>query len=543
MQNNQQQPIWNPVRIIGLSFVFTPVFGSYLQASNWRALGHPERAASARKWLYISIAFMLLLSVGSVYLLESAVVDRDAGRGISNIAYFVFYLVWGIGTGGQLKYVQKEFGKQYVKRSFFKPVLSAIGIMIVYFAILIGLVFAMPNASSVPQANNANHTPDQASSSGSSFGFASLLGGAHGLDCADPNVKAFIVQTYGKQLVESGIPDLVWALAENRIKARVDTIHETARNNESKNIDCAANFVIDFPTDDIKRSIEAQQQVLVMQASTTLTDPTFIAPITYQIATPSDPEERKQGPVVTMTTQEDAAVDNRLKTYAADYQALAYATPDITVTSTNSTPWGKAFKDSAVQACGKSADVGRCACSLSGMEKFVGEKQMARIGYALQNVGPLAGNRFPNFKKLAAALDQQCPMTQGLAAVIGDQATAANVSAPSVQDSAVVPASSETQPQTAQAEAAQSAPAAAILASFDCAKASSKIEKLVCSSPETADSDRRLVAAYRSAAAKSPDPASLKQQQRDWLKERNACEDAACLIKTTDARIQVLSTM
>ncbi|CAG9183225.1 lysozyme inhibitor LprI family protein [Cupriavidus pinatubonensis] len=92
---------------------------------------------------------------------------------------------------------------------------------------------------------------------------------------------------------------------------------------------------------------------------------------------------------------------------------------------------------------------------------------------------------------------------------------------------------------TAQAEA--STPV--IEASFDCQKASSKIEKLICSSPDTAAADKRLGSVYRTTAAKSGDPAGLKQQQRDWLKERNACDDAACLLKTTEARIQALSAM
>jgi uncharacterized protein YecT (DUF1311 family) len=82
-----------------------------------------------------------------------------------------------------------------------------------------------------------------------------------------------------------------------------------------------------------------------------------------------------------------------------------------------------------------------------------------------------------------------------------------------------------------------------IHASFDCDKASSKIEKLICSTPAAADSDARLASAYRLAAAKSSDPAALKQQQRDWLRERNVCDDAACLVKANEARIQALSAM
>jgi len=92
--------------------------------------------------------------------------------------------------------------------------------------------------------------------------------------------------------------------------------------------------------------------------------------------------------------------------------------------------------------------------------------------------------------------------------------------------------------------AAQPVPSAAIVASFDCAKASSQIETLICSSPETADADRRLAAAYSAARSKSSDPSALKVDQRNWLTtERNACTDAACLTKVMEARIQKLAAM
>ncbi|MFM0208872.1 lysozyme inhibitor LprI family protein [Paraburkholderia sediminicola] len=90
----------------------------------------------------------------------------------------------------------------------------------------------------------------------------------------------------------------------------------------------------------------------------------------------------------------------------------------------------------------------------------------------------------------------------------------------------------------------QPAPSAAIVASFDCGRASSQIETLICSSPETADADRRLAAAYSAARSKSSDPSALKADQRNWLTtERNACTDAACLTKIMEARIQKLSAM
>lgn len=100
------------------------------------------------------------------------------------------------------------------------------------------------------------------------------------------------------------------------------------------------------------------------------------------------------------------------------------------------------------------------------------------------------------------------------------------------------------QPIPASALIVQSAASSVpIVASFDCSKASTKVEKLICSSPQTADADHRLTAAYHASASKSADQATLKQQQREWLKERNACDDAACLLSVTEARIKVLSAM
>lgn len=91
---------------------------------------------------------------------------------------------------------------------------------------------------------------------------------------------------------------------------------------------------------------------------------------------------------------------------------------------------------------------------------------------------------------------------------------------------------------------AQAVPPVAIVASFDCSRAASKIEMLICSTPETADADRRLAAVYSAARAKSNDPNALKADQRNWLvNERNACSDAACLLNVTEARIQKLSAM
>jgi hypothetical protein len=417
MEANQNLPIWNPTRAVGLSVILTPAFGSYLQASNWKALGKPDRAAASMKWFYFSLLVLVVMAFGSVFLARSTAGDADGSvRSILNGVALVYLIIWYALSGRhQVNYVKDTFGKTYAKKSMWKAVLTGLAGVIAYTAAVIGLMAATQGVANADGSTG---------SGGSSLNLAGLLGGSHGLDCAAPYVKDYIVEAYGKQLVESGIPDLVWAVRNNRVKVHVDTIHEIDRNNDAKTVDCAANYVIDFPKEDIDRSIQAQKQFAVMNASnTSLTDPTFTTPITYQMAVPSDAQERKQGPIVTMTTREDPAATKRLEVYAGDYEVLAFLAPDITATSVNSTPWDKSFKDTTHQACDRSASVDACICRLNVFEKYVGEYQMARIGYATQLDGGLAGQKFPNFKKLSQALQNECPLTTSLAVLLGDQAT------------------------------------------------------------------------------------------------------------------------
>lgn len=534
MQNTQNQAIWNPSTAASLSVVLTPAFGSYLHASNWRTLGQPERAAASKVWFYVSLLILAVMAIVAIGFVGKAGADNDTVRGIVNIGGLVYFVVWYVLSGRkQVSYVKEQFGKTYTKKSLVKPVLVAFACAIAYAAVIFGLLVATHGG-----ADTDGSAADQSSAGGSSFSLAGLFGGGNKLDCAAPNVKQYVIDAYGTEpLMKTGIPDLVWALRDNRIKVHVDAIREVARNDQSKNNDCSANFVIDFPKEDLERAQQQDAFGTVMRIGnySPVATSTFTTAITYQVATPSDAGERKNGPIVTMTTKEDRRVDKLLKTYAMYYEALSLSGADITASSNNTSPWDKTFKDNAVQSCSKTFGIDRCTCRISELEKIVPEKGMWRFGFA-QQAGGMFSNRYVNLNKLVQALGQQCPMIQSVASILGDQVPVSPAAAPA-QDSAPAPVSNAAQPETAQ-------PAqAAIVASFDCTKATSKIEKLICSGPETATADKQLAAIYRAAAAKSSDPAALKQQQRDWLKERNACDDAACLVRVTDARIQALSAM
>ena len=78
-------------------------------------------------------------------------------------------------------------------------------------------------------------------------------------------------------------------------------------------------------------------------------------------------------------------------------------------------------------------------------------------------------------------------------------------------------------------------------ASFDCAKAKTKIEKQICSNTKLSELDDKLTALYNKVLAQSPVPEDTKEQQREWVKgSRNVCKDAACLERAYASRISDL---
>jgi uncharacterized protein YecT (DUF1311 family) len=68
-------------------------------------------------------------------------------------------------------------------------------------------------------------------------------------------------------------------------------------------------------------------------------------------------------------------------------------------------------------------------------------------------------------------------------------------------------------------------------ASFDCKKAKTDIEKLICSNEELSKLDEELNEAYKELLSKinKNDKEIIKQQQRDWIKNRNVCTNISCI--------------
>jgi uncharacterized protein YecT (DUF1311 family) len=74
-------------------------------------------------------------------------------------------------------------------------------------------------------------------------------------------------------------------------------------------------------------------------------------------------------------------------------------------------------------------------------------------------------------------------------------------------------------------------------ASFDCAKAGTNVERLICETPELSKLDDELAAAYKTVLADPARADEEKRAQNQWLKERNRCQDAGCVEVAYQRRI------
>lgn len=78
-------------------------------------------------------------------------------------------------------------------------------------------------------------------------------------------------------------------------------------------------------------------------------------------------------------------------------------------------------------------------------------------------------------------------------------------------------------------------------ASFDCAKAATAVEKMICNDDGLSRLDDQMAADYKAQlAARSNDP-SVREAQATWLQERNRCRDEVCLGFVYLDRLRALS--
>ncbi len=75
-------------------------------------------------------------------------------------------------------------------------------------------------------------------------------------------------------------------------------------------------------------------------------------------------------------------------------------------------------------------------------------------------------------------------------------------------------------------------------ASFDCAKANSKVERMICDIPELSKLDEKLSDIYGLAVRYDENVDAIREAQRNWLRFRNSCRDPICVKGSYESRIE-----
>lgn len=50
--------LWNPIWTIVWSLLFSPVFGAFLQRTNWTEMGEPDKANQSGIWVALGLIFL-----------------------------------------------------------------------------------------------------------------------------------------------------------------------------------------------------------------------------------------------------------------------------------------------------------------------------------------------------------------------------------------------------------------------------------------------------------------------------------------------------
>jgi hypothetical protein len=127
--------LWNPRAAALWSLLFSPAFGAYLHMRNWQALEDEQRAGAARIWFIVSLA-ALALSV-----LVAMVTDHDRLNAPLRWIGLALLISWyHSGARPQIRYVKRAFGADYPRRSWMKPLLTAVG---VFLAVMVALTLSV----------------------------------------------------------------------------------------------------------------------------------------------------------------------------------------------------------------------------------------------------------------------------------------------------------------------------------------------------------------------------------------------------------------
>lgn len=125
--------LWNPSASAGWSILFSPVFGAWLHAKNWRSLGEESKANQSMNWVFIGF----VIPIVALFIPERAASAVGVG----------YLLAWYFSSGKeQANYVKDKLNSSYIKKSWMKP-LAIATLVLSSFLALTTFIFSVIDAA------------------------------------------------------------------------------------------------------------------------------------------------------------------------------------------------------------------------------------------------------------------------------------------------------------------------------------------------------------------------------------------------------------
>ena len=128
--------LWNPQAAVRWSLLFSPAFGAWLHAINWREINEPGLARANMLWVWGTMVF-LALNAATIFFPLPRTIDA-----VSRVSGILLWAAWYLAQGhAQVRYV-KDYGGYYVKKRWVRPLVTAVAAIALYLLMCFALVYA-----------------------------------------------------------------------------------------------------------------------------------------------------------------------------------------------------------------------------------------------------------------------------------------------------------------------------------------------------------------------------------------------------------------
>lgn len=140
LDNSDAPALWNPNAAASWSLLFSPVFGATLHMLNARAMGDEDHARQSKWALIILLVIFLLIPLATLFFNLQ-----------NNTFGLILLLGWYFAIGRrQVETVKQQYGSDYPRKSWLKPLALAVLGVAVYLAYAVVVAFLI--ASIFPEA-------------------------------------------------------------------------------------------------------------------------------------------------------------------------------------------------------------------------------------------------------------------------------------------------------------------------------------------------------------------------------------------------------